>query len=436
MSNSARDLLVRGIAAAKAGEGDEARHYLEWALRQEPSSDQQIEAWLWLSQVAREKDEARRWVEEVLAADTHNPRALRRLALLDGRLRPSELIDPDHLPATASTEEPIAVERFACPSCGGQMAYAPDGDGLQCDHCGHRLNVLSGGQGPEPAADDFILALATVRGHSSPQASPTFTCGACGARFLLAPETLSITCPYCDATYAVEENDEHLLIAPQAIVPLMVSLDDARRSLVGWMGQRAGGEPFTIGRLTAAYLPLWLFEMGGVIEWSALHAGSAWGGEGDPLSGAEPPVSPIAVLACSNRRPGFATAVECVDPRLLVPFDVAYLAARPAETYTLSIADAALRARQRAMLLTGEKLKAGSGGVRLSLRSARMVVTAYTLALVPVWLADVDVGESTRRLVVSGVTAEVCDDSRPAVSKTETFSRPGRAIQPGDSGTS
>jgi Tfp pilus assembly protein PilF len=44
MSDGARDLLVRGIAAAKAGERDEARHYLEWALRQEPSSDEQIEA--------------------------------------------------------------------------------------------------------------------------------------------------------------------------------------------------------------------------------------------------------------------------------------------------------------------------------------------------------------------------------------------------------
>jgi DNA-directed RNA polymerase subunit RPC12/RpoP len=193
MSDGAGDLLVRGIAAAKAGERDEARHYLEWALRQEPSSDEQIEAWLWLSEVAREKDEARRWVEEVLASDTHNPRALRRLAILDGRLQPSELIDPDHPPAIASTDGPVDIERFACPSCGGQIAYASDGNGLQCDHCGHRMGVPSGPGALGPAADDFVLALATARGHSSPQASPTFACTACGARFLLAPETLSLT---------------------------------------------------------------------------------------------------------------------------------------------------------------------------------------------------------------------------------------------------
>ena len=412
MSDGARDLLIRGIAAAKAGERDEARHYLEWTLRQEPSSDEQIEAWLWLSEVAREKDEARRWVEEVLANDTHNPRALRRLAVLDGRLQPSEMIDPDHPPTIASTDGPIDVERFACPSCGGQMAYAPDGNGLQCDHCGDRIGVPSGPGALEVAAGDFVLALATARGHSSPQASPTFACTACGARFLLAPETLSLTCPYCDATYAVEQCDERLLIAPQSIVPLMVSQDEAGRSLTARSSHGAGDGRFVVDRLTAVYLPFWLFEMGGLIEWDVVHGGDTWGGEDNPLSGSEPPPSPIAVLACSNPRPGFAEAVESIDPRLLVAFDPAYLAARPAETYTVSMANAALRARQRALRMTGEKLTAGSGGIRLSLRSARMVITSYVLALAPVWLADVRFKEMRRLLVVSGVTAKVCSEEQ------------------------
>lgn len=407
MSDGARDLLVRGIAAAKAGERDEARRYLEWALRQDPSSYQQMEAWLWLSSIADEKGEARRWLEQVLANDPGDPRALRRLALLDGRLQPAELIDPDHPPATSSLdgELVVEVERFACPSCGGQMAYAPDGNGLQCDHCGQRTGVLSGARAAEPAAEDFILALATTRGHSTPQASPTFACPACGARFLVAPATLSLTCPYCDATYAVDESDERLLISPQAIVPLMVTLDEAERSLTAWLRQNVGNKPFAVDRLTAIYLPLWLFEMGGVVEWRVED--SNWTREGDPLNGAEPPASPIAVLACLNPRPGLAAVVESTDPALLVAFDAAYLAAHPAETYTLSMADAALRARQRALRMTGEKLEAGLGGVRLNLRSARMVVTSYVLAFAPAWLADVRCEETKHPLIVSGVTARV-----------------------------
>ncbi len=309
MSDGAHDLLVRGIAAAKAGERAEARHYLEWALRQQPSSDEQLEAWLWLSDVAEARDEARRWLEEVLANDTHNPRALRRLAVLDGRLPRGDMIDPDQpLPAPAPGDGPVDVERFACPTCGGQMAYAPDGEGLQCDHCGRRTAIADGEQVVVPAAEnDFVLALATARGHARPEASPTFACAACGARFLLAPETLSLTCPYCDATYAVEASDERMLIAPDTLVPLMVSAEEARASLLAWSRKAARtGKSFVIDRLAAVYLPVWQFEMGGVIDWNAAPAGNRWAMETGPLSGTEPPVTPIAVLAKATpaTRPG------------------------------------------------------------------------------------------------------------------------------------
>lgn len=39
---------------------------------------------MWLTEVAETSDEVRRWLEEVLAKDPHTPRALRRLAILDG----------------------------------------------------------------------------------------------------------------------------------------------------------------------------------------------------------------------------------------------------------------------------------------------------------------------------------------------------------------
>ncbi len=410
MSDGARDLLVRGIAAAKAGERTEARHYLEWALRQQPSSDEQLEAWLWLSDVAEAHDEARRWLEEVLATDPHNPRALRRLAVLEGRLLRADMIDPDQpLPAPLSSGGPVDIERFTCPACGGQMAYAPDGEGLQCDHCGRRAAVPGGVQVVDSTVEnDFVLALATARGHATPQASPTFACTACGARFLLAPETLSLTCPYCDATYAVESGDERMLVAPDAIVPLMVSEDEARRSLVAWSHKSVGiDKAFIIDRLAAVYLPVWLFEMGGVIDWTSAPAGSKWRLESSPLSGTESPVSPIAVLGRAKAQPGQAAAAENISPNLLIAFESRYLAAWPAETYSLSLADAALRARERSLDATEARLSAEAGGLRPEVRSARMIVESFRLTLVPVWLAEAHVGRAHLGLVLSGVTAAV-----------------------------
>lgn len=403
MSDGARDLLVRGIAAAKAGDRGEARHYLEWALRQEPSGEQELEAKIWLSQVAEDPQEARRWLEDVLAGDPTNPRARRRLALLDGRLRTEEIIDPDRPPPMPSDDSVTESTRFVCPACGGPMAYAPDGEGLQCDHCGHRAAVGSTLEEPGSPDDDFVLALATARGHGRPTASRTFDCKACGAQFLLAAETLSLTCAYCEATYTVEAGDERLLIAPEALAPMTISETDVRRRLIAW----AGGDRalLVVDRLTAVYLPVWLFEMGGVVDWSAAPSGNrGWGMQADPPSGTEPPVSTIAVLASSRLTAEQAAAAEDIEPGQLVPFEPAYLATWPAETYSLSLSDAALRARQRALEATGDRLAAMAGGQRLSLRSARMVVDTFRLVLVPVWLAAIRLAEMEISVALSGTT--------------------------------
>ncbi len=411
MSDGAHDLLVRGIAAAKSGERAEARNYLEWALRQEPSAEQALEAKIWLSEAAEDPQEARRWLEDILAGDPTNPRARRKLALLDGRLRSEDVVDPDRPPPVPSEDSDIESKRFVCPACGGPMAYAPDGEDLQCDHCGRRGAVGSSLGHPGSPENDFVLALATARGHTRPKASRTFDCTACGARFLLAAATLSLTCPYCDATYTVEAGDERLLIAPEMLAPMAVAEPDVRRRLIAW----AGGDhaPLVIDRLAALYLPVWLFEMGGVVDWSTAPSGNhGWAAQAEPHSGTEPPWTPMAILASSHLTQDQTAAAEEFEPAHLVPFDSAYLADWPAETYSLSLSDAALRARQRSLEATGDRLAAAAGGRRPSLRSARMVVDSYRLVLVPVWLAAVRLAETEISVAVSGTTG-IAHASRP-----------------------
>ena len=408
MSDGARDLLVRGIAAAKAGDRAEARHYLEWALRQQPTGEQELEAKLWLSEACEAPEEARRWLEDVLAGDPTNPRARRRLALLDRRLRPEDLIDPDKpLPATGEALAAVVeTDRFSCPRCGGPMAYAPDGEGLQCDHCGTRLGVGAGAAAVGPEENDFILALATARGHAHPTRSRTLACTACGAHFLLAPETLSLNCPYCEAVYTVESGDVHLLAAPETIVPIALPESEARQCVRAWIERSKG--PARIERLLGIYLPVWLLEVGGVIDWSLPSPDMRTRlGEEEAEVGTEPPASPIAVLASRRLAPQLAPAAEDFDAARMEPFDPSFLASWPAETYSLSLSDAALRARQRSLELTAERLAVRTRGRRPMLRTARMVVDSYRLVLVPVWLATLRSPETTTELAINGTSGEL-----------------------------
>ncbi|MFN8527885.1 MAG: hypothetical protein U0670_04670 [Anaerolineae bacterium] len=85
-SDQARDLRQRGIAAAKAGQKEEARTLLQQSIRIEPNSEA---AWLWLASVARDAAERRFCLEKLLEINPNNETALKALgaAPADGGLR-------------------------------------------------------------------------------------------------------------------------------------------------------------------------------------------------------------------------------------------------------------------------------------------------------------------------------------------------------------
>ena len=57
MSDSARSLLVRGIAAAKAKDVDEARFFLEWLILTECTYEQRADALFWLSEISEDSNQ-------------------------------------------------------------------------------------------------------------------------------------------------------------------------------------------------------------------------------------------------------------------------------------------------------------------------------------------------------------------------------------------
>jgi hypothetical protein len=187
MSDSARDLLVRGIAAAKAGEKWEARRYLEWALRMEADAQQELEALYWLSEISTDPSEKRNLLEKILLSAPNNARARRKFALLTGALKADEVVDPDRMERpTGETREVDDPRRFICPQCGGRMTFAPDGQSLTCEFCDSQQNIKSTSPGGNHYVErDFVLALATARGHLHPVNARTFHCEGCGVEFQL-----------------------------------------------------------------------------------------------------------------------------------------------------------------------------------------------------------------------------------------------------------
>ena len=114
MDDGIRDLLVRGIAAVKAGDVAEARDYLEWVLDRASTQEQKIDAG-GIERITSDAKQVRDYLENILAVDAMDGRARRKLAILDGKLKPDEVVDPDRLQPQTQNTATVEVSRFTCP---------------------------------------------------------------------------------------------------------------------------------------------------------------------------------------------------------------------------------------------------------------------------------------------------------------------------------
>ena len=178
-----RELLRNGIIEAKSGNKDAAHRYFDRATYM--SNDHQVmaEAWFWMSQVTDNPAEKRKALENCLSNDLRHARARRALAILDGKIKPDEIINPDAVPAAPAHLSQADAQRFMCPKCGGRMNFAPDGQSLVCEYCARNQALHT--QASPAKHEDFIVAMATARGHDKPLAEQIFQCQGCGAQFIL-----------------------------------------------------------------------------------------------------------------------------------------------------------------------------------------------------------------------------------------------------------
>lgn len=407
--NDDRSLLVRGIASVKAGEIDEARKYLEWALRRYPARDVEFDVYLWLAKVEPDPVLQRDHLESALAIDPLDPRARRALAVLDGKLNPGEIIDPDNLPPVIEGEG-ASAELFDCPSCGGRMHYSADGQSLICEYC--EMTAAEGGsqEGAIPDEQDFILGLATIKGHTKKVKVRSFACEACGANFLLAPEALTLNCHHCGSKYVVSETETSTWIAPQGVIPFAITQRQAgeaalMRLLDTYRIKPKIGDPPPLG----VYMPAWTFDIGGAITWRGFDRDDD--GIPRPAQGCYPVAIDDLLIAASDRISDLQqAALEQFDLRSTVPYDPSYLVDWPAETYQIKLSQAALAAREKAYDSLKPAVARITRSLNASLSSAQMSIISYKLILLPIWSLHIKRPEQEIELVINGQTGMVMSE--------------------------
>jgi hypothetical protein len=379
-------------------------------LSQDPPLNDRNNALYYLFKIADEKDEKRKLIESILEIDPMDVRARRELAILKGDLKLEEVVDPDRLPAQkAVTVKNRPGERFVCPKCGGRMTFSPDGQSLTCEYCEAQAASLKKMSGVKD--ENFIIALATAKGHSMAVNTQVLVCQGCSAEFIVPPRQLSWQCPFCESSYAIEHVEERQIISPTGLIPFYVSQKEATDTIRSWMEDIDSEEHPTLRTLQGIFFPVWTFDVGGEISWQVeVKENKKWVLKKDVKSLF---LDDICVPATNIWSEWMDDLLASYDLKQLVPFESGYLSNWIARTYDIQAGDAALDAREIALKHEKQLIRDYSMlPIRgESINSTRMTVEQYKLILIPVWSGILQIGQRQIQALMNGQNGQLITPS-------------------------
>lgn len=413
----AESLLHAGILEAKAGQKGTARRYLERAINTSREHAVLSEAWYWLSAITDDPAGKRSALENCLSFDMRHARARRELAILDGKLDAREIINPDALPAVSTDPAQATADRFMCPQCGAKMVFAPDGISLICEPCTHSQVLQSQGEARER---DFLVVMATARGHGLPVSTQVFHCKGCGAEFILLPEVISTTCAYCDSPHVVSLESSRELLQPEGIIPQAFDRERAARLLAGWVEKMGLKQQGNLDLPRGIYLPIWTFDIGGAIAYRGdkyeLDEGFGKRSQKVVHVDSEYPVhiDDLPVPASHKAASQLVHLLPTFELRATRPYDPRYLANWAAKVYDVPMADASLDARSQAYKQLKQRLPGDIAALfNLTTSSAMLAIESFKLVLVPVWITELSFDGQKLLVLINGQNGIVQGDLTP-----------------------
>ena len=397
------DLLREGIMHFRAKEFETARKFIERALEVADDMPTRAQANYYLSLLAGDPVEKRKYLEETLAIDGSYAEARRALAILDGRLKAGDLVNADALPASASGLVEVQADRFICPKCGGRMVYSPDGASLICEYCSQHehLSTLAGS-----AVQDFFIAMANGTGQRSPVAVQIFKCQGCGASFVLAPQDVSAVCAWCGSAHVVALQEKREMVEPDSLLPVAFDRKQAAQYLVEWVKEKKLTLQVQVSAPRGLYLPVWTFDIQGSIPW---HGTLYRNKRQVPVSGDKiVQFNDVRILGSQKMAGLLVQALPEFDLSVATAYDARFLAGWMADVYDLPMADASLEARRISVEHVRDMIYAEFGRVQdLGYSTAGLMVNDFRLILVPVWVTELKTHDRAGRVLINGQTGSV-----------------------------
>ena len=146
---------------------------------------------------------------------------------------------------------------YKCPSCGSNLSFDPESQGLKCAYCGYELKLKGQGSGLENDIDFAPKNNWSKEAHDA-------TCPNCSAHVIIDPDMLSAKCPFCDTPMVISEKDI-IGYKPDRVIPFQISEATAKDCYRKWIKKKAYAarkvkKEIPSPSMHSIYIPSWTYD--------------------------------------------------------------------------------------------------------------------------------------------------------------------------------
>lgn len=330
------------------------------------------------------------------------------------------------------------ILKYKCPSCTGPMHFDIAKQMVVCDYCGAEFPESHFNTDKTEQAQTINQEIEGNTGETIVLDNQSgFICTSCGAEVVSDGNTAATECMYCGTPIVLTENISGM-VKPDVVLPFKIDKGKAEQMLRSFYKKKillpkAFKDENRIRKIVGMYVPFWLFtsQGRGDIDFDAENVSSHT--EGDykvtvtrhykaERSGSLD-FEKIPVDASRKMEDNYMDGLEPYDYKDLKEFSSTYMAGFFADKFDVEVDECSIRARNRVVNSTREKLKntvTGYSSVSIASEQIEMIDKDVKYALLPVWMLNTKFEDKMYHFAINGQTGKVSGDL-PIDKKKKNF---------------
>jgi len=344
-------------------------------------------------------------------------------------------MEREDVPASPAGKDPGA-QRFTCEGCGADMGFDPKTGGLKCPYCGRtRALAAPGAVLKEHDINEYRTLVRRLAAGAL-----QVTCSGCGSTITFEPPEVAGLCPFCGAKIVVQPRAADPLIAPEGVLPFLVTQKEATAHIRKWLQSRWFA-PNALKRLAeqggigGVYIPFWTYDAQTFSRYRGERGEHYWETEFYTETDAEgktvqksrqvqktrwyPASGQVSrffddVLVSATKalpRPKL-DGLQAWDLAAIRPYDPAFLSGFKAQRYQIELGEGFEIAKGvMAGVIHGDVARAiGGDEQRIHSVDTRYSAVTFKHLLLPIWVSAYRFERKVFQVVVNARTGEVQGD--------------------------